>query len=215
MGTLKNGVFGGFSGKVGPVVGASWKDIDYIRALPTRVNDPKTKRQVKQRSRFSVVMDFLRTITPFIRVGFQPQANGRMTAFNAAMSHNMKFAVKGEHQEMELDYSNVLVSCGSLDATADVHAEIVERELQVDWETGRAGNTRWDDMAMVLACNPAKRESVYDLNAGKREAMKAVLPLPRDWEGYTIETYLAFKTADGSMVSDSVYTGRLAISGSL
>jgi len=63
-------------------------------------------------------------------------------------------------------------------------------------------------MAMVLACNTAKRESVYELNAGKREAMKAVLRLPSGWEGDAIETYLAFKTADGSMVSDSVYMGR-------
>lgn len=208
MGTLKNGVFGGFSGKVGPVVGASWKDVNYIRSLPTRVNDPKTKKQVKQRSRFSVVMDFLRTITPFIRVGFQSQANGRMTAFNAAMSHNMRFAVKGERQEMELDYPNVLVASGSLDITSGARAEIVGRELQVEWDAERPGNTRRDDMAMVLACNPAKRESVYELNAGKREAMRVVLRLPRGWEGDAIETYLAFKTADGSMVSDSVYMGR-------
>jgi hypothetical protein len=30
MGTIKKGILGGFSGKVGTVVGASWKGISYI-----------------------------------------------------------------------------------------------------------------------------------------------------------------------------------------
>lgn len=65
MATFKEGVFGGFSGKVGNVVGASWRGIDYMRSLPLGRKDAKTKRQVKQRGKFSVTMDFLRTMTPF------------------------------------------------------------------------------------------------------------------------------------------------------
>src|SRR5690554_7117185 len=103
MGTLKEGVFGGFSGRVGKVVGASWRDIYYIRSLPSKVNDPKTEKQIKQRSRFSVVMEFLKTITPFIRIGFQSHASGRMTAFNAAMSYNMRRGVKQGEGGMELE----------------------------------------------------------------------------------------------------------------
>lgn len=38
MGTIKQGILGGFSGKVGNVVGASWKGIDYIRSLPSSVS---------------------------------------------------------------------------------------------------------------------------------------------------------------------------------
>ena len=211
MGTLKKGVFGGFSGKVGNVVGASWKGIDYIRSMPSKVNDPKTKSQVKQRSRFLVAMDFLRTITPFLRIGFQSHANGRMTAFNAAMSYNMKFAVKGEYQVVGLDYPNVLVSRGSLSAVSGTSAEIVVDELLVNWEDSMRGNTRLDDIAMVLAYNPLKRESVYDLNAGKRAITKANLSLPPAWKGDAVETYLAFKTADGTVVSDSIYTGRYLV----
>lgn len=211
MGTLKKGVFGGFSGKVGNVVGVSWKGVDYIRSLPSKVNDPKTKSQVKQRSRFSVTMDFQRTITPFLRIGFQTHANGRMTAFNAAMSYNMKFAVKGEHQDVVLDYPNVLVSRGPLSPAPSIHAEIAGGELQVNWESTLLENARLNDIAMVLAYNPVKRRSVHDINAGKRANTKASLALPVVWKGDVVETYLAFKTADGVMVSDSVYTGRYLV----
>lgn len=61
---------------------------------------------------------------------------------------------------------------------------------------------------MVLAYNPAKRASEYDINAGKRAHCKTTLPLPVDWSGDEVETYIAFKSADGTLVSDSVYTGR-------
>ena len=35
MGTIKQGILGGFSGKVGTVVGSSWKGISYMRGKTT------------------------------------------------------------------------------------------------------------------------------------------------------------------------------------
>jgi len=47
MATFKNGPNGGFSGKVGSVVGSSWKGIDYIRGLPAkRKNKPDTLEKI-------------------------------------------------------------------------------------------------------------------------------------------------------------------------
>ena len=52
MGTIKKGILGSFSGKVGNIVGASWKGIAYIRSLPASVRNPRTVKQVTQRSKF-------------------------------------------------------------------------------------------------------------------------------------------------------------------
>ncbi len=204
MGTLKDGLFGGFTGRVGNVVGATWRDIYYVRSLPAKVNDPKTKGQVKQRSRFSVAMEFLKTITPFLRIGFQSYASGRMTAFNAAMSYNMKNAVKGVGQEVQLDFSKVRISRGDLSAVTGVKGEVTGGDLHVCWDGITERNARGDDITMLVAYNVEKKQSVYDINAGKRSASKAVLHLPSDWQGQALESFLAFKTADGSEVSDSV-----------
>lgn len=208
MGTLDQGLFGGFSGKVGNVVGVCRQGVYYVRSLPAKVNDPKTEKQVKQRGKFVVVMDFLKGIAPFVRVGFQSQAEGAKSAFNAAMSYNIRHGVKSGDEGMELDWPNVLVSSGSLGGAREVHAEIVEGELQVVWDSGSKGNARGDDVAMILAYNSVKRQPVYDLNSCKRAAGRAAVRLPRGWEGDTIETYLAFKSADGSEVSESIYLGR-------
>ena len=52
MGTIKQGILGGFNGKVGTVVGASWKGISYMRGIAQSVRNPKTEAQVKQRNFF-------------------------------------------------------------------------------------------------------------------------------------------------------------------
>ena len=48
MGTIKQGILGGFSGKVGTVVDSSWKGISYMRGQATRYtstshSSPKTE----------------------------------------------------------------------------------------------------------------------------------------------------------------------------
>ncbi len=212
MGTIKDGILGGVSGRIGNLVGATWKDIHYIRTLPAKVRDPKTEKQLSQRSSFSVTMDFLKRITPFIRIGFQAHATGRMTAFNAAMSYNMKFAVTKGNQGMALDWPNVLVSKGTLGSVAEVSGKVSEWELHLHWDTTGYENAWPYDIAMVVAHNTVKGRSIYDLNASKRSSGKASLLLPAGWEGDVIQTYLAFKTDDGAVVSNSIYAGQYVVS---
>ena len=70
MGTIKKGILGGFSGKVGNVVGASWRGIEYIRSLPSSVRNPRTEAQVTQRTRIALIGKMMKSIVPIIRIGF-------------------------------------------------------------------------------------------------------------------------------------------------
>ena len=211
MAILKNGVFGGFSGKVGNVVGSSWKGIEYIKSRPAKMTNPRTKGQTNQRKKFIVTQTFLRTFKPLIRIGFRNYAQDRMSAFNAAMSYNMKNSIKSEADEVELDFSKVLVSVGPLCSATGLYVEVCERELQFKWNPTLEGNANSQDQAMVLAYNPAKVEAVHDINAGKRSSAAASIILPNSWNDDFIETFLALKNADRSMLSDSIYTGRYKI----
>lgn len=53
MGIIKQGILGGFSGKVGSVVGTSWKGRAVMKAMPLSVANPRTTGQVNQRTKFS------------------------------------------------------------------------------------------------------------------------------------------------------------------
>ncbi|MBQ4441983.1 MAG: hypothetical protein II899_07780, partial [Bacteroidales bacterium] len=57
MGKIKQGILGGFRGKVGTVIGASWNGISYMRGLAQSHKNPKTASQTTQRGFFKEVLD--------------------------------------------------------------------------------------------------------------------------------------------------------------
>ena len=59
MGKIKQGILGGFKGKVGTVIGASWNGIAYMRGLAQSHKNPKTAAQLQQRTFFKEVQDLV------------------------------------------------------------------------------------------------------------------------------------------------------------
>ena len=106
MARLTNGALGGFSGKVGSVVGCRWKDVDYIRSLP-RINKKRkpTPAQVAARAKFTFLNTWLKKMTSFVAIGFA-NYSGRMTGMQAAHSCNAK-AVTGVYPDFSIDFSAV------------------------------------------------------------------------------------------------------------
>src|SRR5690554_407103 len=205
MGKLKKGIHGGISGKVGNVVGAYWKDIYYVRSLPKKVNNPRTKSQVKQRTKFTETIELLSTITPFIRVSFREYSSGRLTAFNAATSYNVKHAATEVDDTILLDYSKVLVSRGSLYPASAIKAEMVDDQLHFSWDTTLEENARSTDLVMLVVYNSTKKEAITTLCAAQRSSGITQMLLPPTWLGDIIHPYIAFRSVNGEIVSDSIY----------
>ena len=59
MGKFRNGILGGFQGKVGTVIGSTWRGEDIMRALPKKVAKRPTELQLLQRIKFKAVSEFL------------------------------------------------------------------------------------------------------------------------------------------------------------
>ena len=59
MGKIKQGILGGFKGKVGTVIGSSWNGISYMRGIAQSVKNPKTVGQTTQRTFFKEVQDLV------------------------------------------------------------------------------------------------------------------------------------------------------------
>jgi hypothetical protein len=56
MGKIKQGILGGFSGKVGGIIGSSWKGIAVIKAMPLSVAQPVTTKKTNAKARFSYIV---------------------------------------------------------------------------------------------------------------------------------------------------------------
>jgi hypothetical protein len=96
MGTIKQGILGQFSGKVGTVIGSSWKGQGVMRGIAPSVANPKTDGQLAVRQKFSITMKFVQSMVQFLRIGFKNYAMG-MTQVNAAFSYNRLNAILGTY----------------------------------------------------------------------------------------------------------------------
>ena len=204
MGIINQGILGGFSGKVGPIVGCHWKSKYYIRAHAAKVSNPRTKKQQEQRGKFATAFSFLKLIKPFIRIGFKEFAE-KKSAFNAAMSYMLKRAVVGDGNEIIIDFNRVLISTGSLMPVFESKATVSDNKMIFNWKDNSGmGNAEGTDIAMVLVYNKDKEEAVYDTEVGHRRNESSQLALPVNWQDDELVAYLSFRSADGSNVANSV-----------
>jgi len=213
MAKFSKGILGGFSGKVGNVVGSSWKGIDYMRSKPNKVNDPKTEAQLTQRQKFALVNAFLKKIKPVIQAGFKNNIK-RMTAFNSAMSYNLKNAVTGSYPNLQIDYPAAMVARGDLIPGQNALAESnTANQITFSWtDNAGIGSAKADDAALILVYNPDKDRAIYiPGNGPERQEESYALMLPDTYGGDTVETWLAFVSSDGTEASDSTYLGSLTV----
>ncbi|MDX9883166.1 MAG: DUF6266 family protein [Prolixibacteraceae bacterium] len=210
MGTIKQGILGGFSGKVGNVIGGNWKGTDYMRVKPASVANPQTDGQMDQRSKFSTVLGFLQPISEFVKVGFKGYAI-KMTAFNSAMSYNVKNALTGDYPDYE-DYANTLVSRGSLAGALNPTA-VSENvgEVSFSWDDNTTeGNANATDKAMLLVLNPTKKEAVFITDGAARSVGTQTLTVPANYSGDDVVCFIAFISLDGT-VSNSKFVGEITV----
>ena len=212
MGKIAQGVLGGFSGKVGNIVGGTWKGIDYMRIKPANVSNPKTQGQLDQRSKFSTVLKFLQPLTDFLKVGFKLYAI-KMTQFNSAMSYNLNNAITGTYPNFTIDYTKALVSRGSLvgaagAAAASSSASVVE----FTWtDNSGSGNALGTDKALLVIYNATKGYAVYDSAGASRATQAQNLTVPSDFSGDSVEAFIGFVSEDGKEVANSVYIGSVTV----
>lgn len=102
-GVITSGILGGFSGKVGPVVGGNWKGIDFMRSYVIPAN-PNSVNQQTQRTKFTVAIDLARQILGNIIQPYWDQYQTGKSGFNACVSEFLN----------TLDGSNMLVVGTSL-----------------------------------------------------------------------------------------------------
>jgi len=132
MGIIKQGILGGFSGKVAGVVGTSWKGRAIMKALPLSVANPRTTDQVAQRTSFKKVSSVGSAIlTKICRNVYNPIA-GDISGFNKYTSKNKQmFDGAGAFQ-----FAQTTIGGGTLqhDQLDDITLHADEVRLDANWD---------------------------------------------------------------------------------
>ena len=211
MGKINQGILGGFSGKVGSVIGSYWKGISFMRSKAVSTKKSQTLLQLKQRAKFSLALSTLQPITAFARIGFNQYAHGQ-TAFNAAMSYNFRHAITGDYPNYKADYQNLLVARGTLTGVNATLPVASSGKIKFSWtDNSSMGEAQPTDKVMVVAINPAKREAAFITEGAPRAAKSELLAVSPFWTGDEVHTYLAFISEDGREVATSIYCGAVTV----
>ena len=217
MGKLINGIFGPIQGKVGPVVGSSWRGIPYIKAAyKTRTKNISDKEK-GNRSKFSKAQYWLKPMLDFVRVGFKgysPVSEG----FVAAKSYLMKYAMAGVGAESTINPALVKVSFGDLPLSENISVNLIaDDQLQFTWSTDIPRGASANDQVMLLAYDTEHQD--YDpLNhyhyinfktSGQFRSTGSDILHLKYTNGFTYHVYAAFVAEDRSSQSMSVYLGEV------
>ena len=207
MGIISKGILGGFSGRVGTVIGFMRNGISYMRSIAASVTQPNTPAQLEQRARFKTAITFLRPLNELLKIGFK-NYTGRLSAINYAMSHTLQTGIRGIYPEFSIDFANVLLSRGTLAGALNPSAlSIAAGQVTFSWDDNSDElNAEATDGALLVAYNPTRNEAVFTNSESTRLDGTQVLNVPTSYTGDSLECYMAFVDAKGN-VADSKYIG--------
>jgi hypothetical protein len=209
MGVYSGGILGSFSGKIGAVIGSNWKGIGYMRGRAAKSKRTPSQKQEDQRLKFGLVVLFLDVITAYLDITFKNYAV-QMTANNAAFSYNIGNVITGLSPAFKLDYSKAVVSRGKLLNAGSPAVAIVKGNANFSWsDNSGAGNALATDNAMPLVYCAALNQCSYSGTALRSDGAASVdVSL---FAGQTVETWLAFVSADRTDASMSVFLGEMSV----
>ena len=158
MGKIKQGILGGFKGKVGTVIGASWNGIAYMRGLAQSVKNPKTAGQTTQRGFFKDILDIVGQFSKEQLAFLFPNTPAKMTRHNALVKQLTEFAA--------VDLGNInSLGNGSTGELPDVAITAAGENLTISWDGATADRAEAaDEYPTIFVANVTKKK-VYLVNS--------------------------------------------------
>lgn len=208
MAKLPDGIFGGFSGRIGNVVGVIRNGTQYIRSAPSQMKNPKTPKQQANRKKFALATKLASRLSPFIERGFGT-VEGK-TPRGACISCNMKSGIY-EEGDSGIRYPNIMVSAGALRQVEHPVAERTEDDnIRIKWQDNSgSGNALAGDRVMILAIGEGKQfHSCYVLEGAERSKEEDVLEMDNVLKKEaSVHVYLSVTSESRNLTANSEYLG--------
>ena len=207
MGKIESGAFSSVSGKVGNLVGATWKKVTYLKAKPKRSSKPPTQQQEEQRLRFRTVTKFVSLLTPLLRITNKGRAADSTTSnvsFKEIISHNLV----GVYPNFEIDIPSCIITKGILVNGGNPSVQPKPNGiLEFNWNDN-SGNllAKPEDQAILIVYCPELPAADFRTDAGPRNAGTATMNASA-FAGKQVHTWISFMGKATGEIATSEYTG--------
>ncbi|MFZ4928925.1 DUF6266 family protein [Chryseobacterium sp. Mn2064] len=212
MARITKGILGGFSGKVGTIVGANWRGKDIIRSIPTPSNRPPSEKQMVQQMKFKLVISFLRPLGSIQKKYFGLNS-GSKSRINLAVSYTINEAVQMVADVPELIYNKILITKGDLTGFQNVNATPqAGNTISLTWEDNTTqGNAAGTDQVTVICYNKELDSFAVFEAMAERSALTKEVALPAYYAGKEMQVWAYLNRAEEDIACNSSYLGALTM----
>lgn len=208
MARFLKGINGAYSGKVGNVIGSSWRSIDYVRSLPKKSNKAASTAQRAQRAKFKLVINLLTPISDVLNLGFSDVNRTSTTAFNIAVQQALLNAVNGTYPTFSINYENIQISKGSLSPVLDLEVDMTTAQrLTLRWSTEVNRFSAFADDAIIVLLYHIDDQQFSIYEEAKRTDGILQISFPPTAAGKNITGWVFMGHRDGVKTSNSQFIG--------
>lgn len=206
MAKFINGAIGTFSGKVGSIIGSSWRSIPYMRGLSKKRTKPFSEAQLAQQQRFGIMGEFLLPLKGLLEIGLANVDDSRATIFNRAMALNLP-AVTGTYPDFAIDYAQVKFSKGALPPLRNATVTLDPDVVIVNWNPSvRRFTGHGDDEVYVLLHDHTQNLFYTSDTVELRSAGTVEIPLDEGMAGNEADIWV-FAVGREGWVSATIHLG--------
>ena len=207
MGKQTDGFNGGFSGRLGNVVGYNWCGQWCVRSLPSVFHDARTERQLAQRALFAEMVRFAGRVRRVLNISMRVAArNEHVTPSNLFVRLNKQcFAMEGD--ALSVDYAALRLSEGPVAPVAfDVPQLIDDTTISIAFEKNpeHRNCSQDDEVHLVVYCPEL---DAFDFSNGfMRRSKRLEMKLNKGWAGKVVHLW-GFVVDCAGRASQSTYIG--------
>ena len=211
MATFNKGILGGFSGKVGTVIGANWRGKNVMRSIPTPSKKKPTDAQLLQQMRFAKAIDFLQPVRSITNRYFGGSIR-HLSGYNEATSYTLKNALELIDDLPVIVPERALLTKGDLAAVQQLTLTATTTTLQADWpnNSGQGNAKATDFMNVVCYCEENKLFVLFE-EVAQRDSESVVLNIPDVFAGKELDVWYYLSTEQRDKACTSMYLGKYTI----
>ncbi len=212
MGKLYDSLLSGTSGRTGRIVVANVFGNEITRVRPRKRTSPPSAKQILVQNRMKRCAEFMQSYKGYACKYFGIRS-GMKSSYNQAMTNLMEnFNINYTDSTITPDYSAISFSKGNLLSSIPLNLNLASAEsLEISWQDNSAGNNeRENDLVQILISAETENQSYFVENAAKRSDGSYTVNLPINFRNKTIHVWIAFRSTDLLLASNSQYTGSIS-----
>lgn len=213
MSLVSNPLIGRAKQSMGGATFTTWKGLQVLKNKATSVANPRSEGQINQRARLSVLVAMYAFISSVIKQGFKEMAVG-MSEFNGFTSANLKnAAVSASGGTASVDYSELVISKGSLATTPidTITAENGDYDVTIQFPSANTNPSfSAADKTLVAIYNVTQNVWGTAVGTETRNQGEVIVTMPTLLvTGNVLKVYLGFYNSITGKVSTSVYQNKV------